>query len=601
MAHTEHDQRPTGTNPSDTIVHLDDSAVLSESRSEKGTDDAKTETQGQVEEDKNKKVKDLDALRNRLRPIMLYVVSTAQFLDIVNGASVSVALLPIAEDLKFSVSLMPWILNAYTITFAGLLLFSGRMGDLYGHRRIFLFGLFWFATWALVVSFSRSPVMFVVSRALQGMGAACTVPSAMALIAINYPAGPERTKAFSIFGAFGGMGAVVGILMAGGLIASIGWSWIFRVSAIVAIILLIVGFMAIQVVPKRQNAKVDYLGSITTILGVIGVVYYITMGTEDGWASPKTLPVLIVGLVLLAAFVWIETKVEHPIMPFRIWKSRLFTSSVIIAFFSMGMMQGVIYYGNLIFQQVYGWDSIQTALGFLVHALLAIVVLSILGRTLPRMRLKPLILFGFLLRCASALMFAFVTKDTSYWRLPFPALIVHVFGIGFSFLPVQITAVRDADNSDQGLVGAIYNTGLQLGGPFGIAILNAITVSTNGPTEHGGSVRGGPELMKGYKNSLFGIVAFGLVAFVVTAIMLPWDKPVVSTKKKDTASEDALETGGAKEELDSDADKERMEREIVLAKVESLTLDADLAGIPPVLQKDEDERTIASRAGESRT
>ncbi|KAF9362458.1 hypothetical protein BGX34_006163 [Mortierella sp. NVP85] len=598
MAQPEHDDKPTSTNPSDAVVHVDDRPLPIASPWPK---------------------RDLDSFRKSLRPVMLYVVSTAQFLDIVNGASVAVALLPIADDLKFTVSLMPWILNAYTITFSGLLLFSGRMGDLYGHRRIFLFGLFWFASWALVVSFSRSPVMFVIARAFQGIGAASTIPSAMALIATNYPAGPERTKAFSIFSAFGGLGAVVGILMAGGLIASIGWSWIFKVSAIGGYILLIVGYIAIPIVPKDEGGakpKVDYLGSATTIMGVIGIVYYITMGTEDGWASAKTLPILFVGISLLVAFLYIESKVSHPIMPFRIWKSRLFTSSVIIAFFSMGMMQGVIFYVNLIFQEVYGWSPIKTAVGFLVHALLAIVVFPALGRTLHKLRLKPLILSGFLLRCAAALMFAFVDEHTSYWSLLFPGLIIHVFGIAFSFLPVQITAIRDAENKDQGLVGAIYNTGLQLGGPFGIAILNAISVSTNESTGHGGSVRGGPQLMKGYKNALFGIVAFGLVAFVISALILPWDKPIRPGKastpeNKDLENPDTVvgEAVDGKEEV---IENKKIEQEIELTKIESLALDADLAGIPPVLQRDEhhhqevgiegdgdDESTIGS-PGENR-
>ncbi|KAF9335618.1 hypothetical protein BGZ91_010437, partial [Linnemannia elongata] len=216
-----------------------------------------------------KDLEGIDRLRQKLKPALLYVVSTAQFFDIVNGASVSVAILPIAQDLAFSVTEVLWILNAYTITFAGLLLLCGRLGDLFGHRRMFMFGVSWFALWALVVSFSTSPIMFVMARAFQGLGAACTVPSAMALIAINYPAGPERTKAFGIFGIFGGLGGITGILLAGGLIASIGWQWIFRISAIAAFILLAISFFVIPLTPpKAEKPKVDFLGAVTVTLGV---------------------------------------------------------------------------------------------------------------------------------------------------------------------------------------------------------------------------------------------------------------------------------------------------------------------------------------------
>ncbi|KAG0006368.1 hypothetical protein BGZ80_002526 [Entomortierella chlamydospora] len=566
--------------PSNTIINVDNAA------------NTKPSTAGNVEK-----------LRSSLRPIMLYVVSTAQFLDIVNGASVSVAIIPIAEDLKFGVALLPWILNAYTISFAGLLLFSGRMGDLYGHRRIFMFGLFWFASWALVVSFSRSPIMFVISRALQGVGAACTVPTAMALISTSYPPGPERTKAFSVFAAFGGLGAVVGILMAGGLIASIGWPWIFRVSAIAAYVLLILAFFVIPSSPKKSAADrphVDYLGSIASVSAVTGIVYYIIMGTEYGWANAKTLPVLFAALLCLAAFLYIESKVEHPIMPFRIWKSRLFATSVAIAFVLMAMMQGIIFYVNMIFQEVYGWSAIKTAVGFLVHALLAIVVFTILGRTIPRLPLKPLILAGFVFRCAAALMFAFVTENTSYWRLPFPALIVHVFGLGFSMLPVQITAVRDAANKDQGLVGAIYNTGLQLGAPFGIAILNVISISTNNQGA-GSTVQAGPELMKGYKNALFGIVAFGVFGFILTVIILPWDKPVRPPKPVTSETKDPESLGKPVEESKEEVEEEMaFEKEAEMDAIEALALDSELAIIPPSGEQDGDESTIASRAESSK-
>ncbi|KAF9915369.1 hypothetical protein BX616_006301 [Lobosporangium transversale] len=488
-----------------------------------------------------------EKLHEKMRPLLLYVVSTAQFIDVVNGASVAVAILPIADSLDFSIPQLPWILNAYTIAFAGLLILAGRLGDLFGHRRMFLFGLTWFGIWALVVSFSTNPIMFVIARALQGIGAACTVPTAMALIAINYPVGPQRTKAFSIFAAFGGMGAVVGLLLAGGLIASIGWEWIFRVSSIAAFLLLALGFLAIPVAPlKSEKPKIDYLGATTATVGVTGIVYYITTGVEEGWASAKTLPVFIIGILLIGAFIFIESKVESPLMPLRVWKTRVFAASVVLAFIQMAMFQGVIYYANLVFQEVYGWSPIKTAVGFLVHSLLAIVVFSILGRTLPRLPLKPIIIFGFLLRCITALLYTFVDENTSYWRLIFPALIIHIFGTGFSMLPLQVTAARDADNKDQGLVGAIYNTGLQLGAPFGLAILNVISISTNG--DNNGAVRGGPVLMKGYRNSFYGITALGLFGALLTLIILPWDRPNRPAKKAtDAATESKLEEGRSQE------------------------------------------------------
>ncbi|GJJ76933.1 hypothetical protein EMPS_09292 [Entomortierella parvispora] len=504
----------------------------------------------------------LDKLRTNLTPLLLYVVSTAQFLDVVNGASVSVAILPIAEGLQFKMPEVIWILNAYTIAFAGLLLVSGRLGDLFGHRRMFLAGLLWFSTWAIVVSFSSTPLMFIIARALQGMGAAGTVPTAMALIATNFAPGPERTRAFSVFAAFGGLGAVTGILLAGGLIASIGWPWIFRISAIAGLVLFVLGFLAIPVSPpKAEKPKIDWIGAATVSLGVTGIVYYISTGLEDGWASPKTLPVFFAGLILLSLFVFTESKVHSPLMPLRIWKNKSFASSVVLAFVSMGMFQGVIYFSNLVFQEVYGWTALQSAVGFLVHSLLAVVVFTTLGRVMPRLSLKPLIMTGFLLRCITALMFAFMNEHTSYWAIPFPAFIIHIFGVGFSLLPIQVTAVRDADNKDQGLVGGMYNTGLQLGAPFGIAIFNVIALSINGSSSDA-SVNGGPLLMKGYKNAFFGIVAFGIFGFLLTTALLPWDKPNRPAKATTTVSDIAVEAGAEDLEKGESAIESKLDSEV---------------------------------------
>ncbi|KAG0213151.1 hypothetical protein BGX33_003119 [Mortierella sp. NVP41] len=222
----------------------------------------------------------------KLTPAFLYVVSTAQFFDIANGASVAVAILIIAQDLDFAVTEVLWILNAYTISFAGLLLFPGRLSDLFGYRRIFKFGLFWIALWSLVVSFSTLPIMLILARALQGVGAASTIPTATALIATNYPVGPERTKAFSIFGAFGGLGAITGILLA----------------------------------VKTEKPKVDFLGAITATLGITCVVYYISTDVEYGWASPKTLPIFFLGLLLIISFLYLQSHVLAPLIPLRIWK-----------------------------------------------------------------------------------------------------------------------------------------------------------------------------------------------------------------------------------------------------------------------------------------
>ncbi|KAF9318635.1 hypothetical protein BG003_010885 [Podila horticola] len=496
----------------------------------------------------------------KCQPLMLYVVSMAQFLDIVSGASMTVAMLPIAKDLNFAVQDQQWLISAYALSFGGLLLIAGRMGDLFGHRRIFLAGLAWFCLWSTVNGFSRSPVMLCVSRALQGMGAAAQIPTALALIAIKYPVGQERTRALSIFGAIGAMGAVTGLLLSGALTSTIGWQWIFFICAIFSFILLIVGIFALPDAPGLHgvNPKVDIGGSFTATGGIVCVIYYISAGVETGWASAKTLPVLFVGLVLLAIFFVIEKRISYPIMPFHIWRHKAFSASFAIIFVMQASFQGFLYYSTLIFQEVLGYPIMRTSLSYLVHGLTAIVVYSILGRFLPRLPLKPFICLGFVFLSGSSLLFAFVTPTSTYWVLPFLGLITNVFGLGFVMLPAQITALRDAADDDQGVVGAIYNVGLQIGAPFGLAILTVISGNVNGHDPH----ITGAQKMEGYKWALIGDAAFGALGLILTLLFLPHVKPSMANKAEDRAVEEggvaAVETIGEKAEIESIGGKDEI-------------------------------------------
>ena len=390
---------------------------------------------------------------------------------------------------------------------------------MYGHRRVFLAGQVWFGIWSLVISFSTSPAMFCITRALQGIGASMSVPTALGLITTTFPAGPKRTRALSVFGGFGAAGAAVGLLIAGAFISSVGWEWIFRFSSIFSFLLFVSGYLVIPVAPpKVVTDKIDVAGAMTATSSIICIIYYISTGSATGWASVQTLPVLIAGLVLLAAFFWIELRlVKNPIMPFRIWRLKNFSSAFVAILFLMGQFQGFTYFTTLIFQNVMGYTSMQTALAFLAHSLFAVVTFTVLGKVLPKYRLKPFILTGFVFRCVAALMFAFVQSTTSYWTLPFLGLLVHVIGVGTSVLPAQITALKDAQNDDQGVVGALYSTGMQLGAPLGLVIVtliseNSVDMTVGMPVE---------EMMKSYRNGLFGVIALGVLGAVVTAFMMP--------------------------------------------------------------------------------
>ncbi len=403
---------------------------------------------------------------------------------------------------------------------------------MYGHRKVFLAGQVWFGLWSIIISFSTSPVMFCITRALQGIGASMSVPTALGLIATTFPTGPKRTSALSVFGGFGAAGAVVGLLLAGALISALTWNWIFRFSGIFSFVLFVLGYLAIPITaPKslhEKAQKIDVAGAFTATSSLICIIYYISTGSASGWASVQTLPVLAAGLVLLALFLWIEARlVANPIMPFRIWRLPSFSSAFVAILFLQGQFQGFVYFSTLILQNIMGYTSMQTALAFLAHSIATIVLFTVLGKILPRFkRFKPFILTGFVCRSVAAIMFAFVHSSTSYWTLPFLGLMVHVVGLGTSLLPAQITALKDAKNEDQGVVGALYSTGLQIGAPFGLAIVTAISENSvkldSAPA--GDATASNDLLMESYRNGLFGVAALGVLGMIVSAILLP-NKP----------------------------------------------------------------------------
>ncbi|KAF9581921.1 hypothetical protein BGW38_000892 [Lunasporangiospora selenospora] len=380
--------------------------------------------------------------------------------------------------------------------------------------------------------------MFIFARVLQGMGAANTVPSAMALVAIHYPEGPTRSKAFAVFRSFAVLGSIFGALLAGLVVSSLGWPWIFRASSITALL----SYFAIPLTPpKNERPKIDFTGAAMAMFGVAGVVYYMSSGFDYGWTSLETLPTFIISVFLLATFVFVETKVSDPIMPLRIWKYRTFSASVILAFAQMAMLQGIIFYTTMVMQEVFGWSVLKTALGLIIHPFLCMLIYIVMGKVMPHLRLKPLILFGTVIRCGATLLFSFADEHSSYFFFIFLPYIIHAFGVSFTTLPNQIMAIREVNNCDQGLVSAIYSTGLQLGAPFGIAILNVISIATNGNQEV--AEHGNPALMKGYRNAFYGIIGFGIVSFFLALFFLPWDKPSIPAAVS-RQEDEALETVG---------------------------------------------------------
>ncbi|KAF9946934.1 hypothetical protein BGZ72_011013 [Mortierella alpina] len=470
---------------------------------------------------------------NQMRGLLLALMSMAQMLDVINIASVTITLPDIMKEVGYKVDQLQWVTSAYALAYGAFLLIGGRLGDLFGHRRIYILGVTWFSIWAVVNGFAKDPIVMSVGRALQGMGAGFTVPSALAILTTTYPVGPERTQALAVFGGTGAVGSVIGVLLGGIFGSTIGWRWIFYITAIIGFIMTLLGFVVIPAElgeSKVADRRVDYMGITCFTVGIVTIIYYLSEGPSAGWAEAKTLAPFIVGLVLLVAFVVVEHKIDYPIMPFRIWRSRRLVASCLTIICVSAGINTLIFYSSLTFQNVMGYTPLKTSLAYIVHGVGAIVAIVALTKLVTMVRTKIIMIVGWFFFIASAILWAQVEHDSSYWSIPFPGFILNFLGMAPIWLCCQINSVTDAEDEDQGVVGAVYNVSLQIGAPIGIAISNIIANGRNAPTAVGA------ELLVGYKAAFYSFAIMGGVGLLVTVIFAANSDPA---KMKTSAGADA--------------------------------------------------------------
>ncbi|KAG0368136.1 hypothetical protein BGZ54_002572 [Gamsiella multidivaricata] len=366
-----------------------------------------------------------------------------------------------------------------------------------------------------------------VGRALQGTGAGFTVPSALAILTTTYPAGPERIRALSIFGGTAAIGSIVGVLLGGILGSTIGWRWMFYITGIIGFALTILGILVIpaeKAQGKAEDRRLDFFGMASFTLGIVGVIYYLSEGPAAGWAVAKTLAPFLIRVALLVCFIIIELRIDYPIMPLHIWRSRRFLASCATALCMMAAMNAHFYFVSLAFQNVLGYTSLKTSLGFIPHGVGSLIVVGILSVVIPLVRSKIVVVVGWFFLIASGVLWAQLKDTSSYWAVPFPSLILNMVAMACIWVTCQINSVADAADEDQGVVGAVYNLCLQVGAPIGIAISNIIANNKNPVTATGA------ELLPGYRAAFYSYVVISGVGLVVTLALYPNSDPVRGPK-----------------------------------------------------------------------
>ncbi|MHB1538983.1 MAG: MFS transporter [Solirubrobacteraceae bacterium] len=440
----------------------------------------------------------------------LVVVCLAMLMNALDGTVVNVALPRIQESLHFSQAGLAWVIDAYMISFAGLLLMSGRLGDLVGRKKVFVAGLLVFTGASAVCGVAGSEGVLIAARFVQGIGAALSSSVILAIIATEFPDPRERAKAMSayIFVAVGG--GSIGLLAGGALTQAIDWHWIFFINLPIGLVALLLGIWLVQENEGIGLSKgIDALGSLLVTAGLIVGVYAVVKSTSYGWVSAHTLLALALSLALLAAFVFVESRVANPIMPLRIFRVRGLASSSLVRGFMFIGMYGCFFIGTLYLEHTLRYGAMQTGLAFLPMTLVVAVLSSgITARLVHRFGPRTVVVPAIVLATAGLALLSQVGSHTSYA----PALLVSFLlmgaGMGAASVPLLTIAMAEVPNRDAGLASGIVNVSMQVAGALGVAVLGTISADRSRSLARGGQTLA-HALTGGYQ-----------LAFVVAAAMV---------------------------------------------------------------------------------
>jgi EmrB/QacA subfamily drug resistance transporter len=408
------------------------------------------------------------------RWLALAVVAIAQLMVVLDATIVNIALPSAQHALNISDANRQWIVTAYTLAFGGLLLLGGRVADYVGRKRAFLIGLVGFAGASALGGAANGAVMLFAARGLQGVFGALLAPAALSLITVTFTETKERAKAFGVFGAIAGGGSAIGLILGGLLTQYLDWRWCLFVNIPVAAIAFIAALPIVRESKAGGNTRYDVGGAVLSTLGLVSLVYVFTKAATDGWGSGVTLAFLGAAVVLLTAFVVLETRTENPLLPMRVILDRnrgaSYLTSVLLGSGLLGMFLFMTYY----LQQTLHYSALHAGIAYLPFSAGIVVTATVTARLLPRFGPRALMSTGALLATAAMVWLTQLTLHSSYVTGILPAFLVMSVGMGLVFVPLSNTALNGVANHDAGVASALVNTTQQVGGSLGTGLLNTI-------------------------------------------------------------------------------------------------------------------------------
>jgi EmrB/QacA subfamily drug resistance transporter len=441
--------------------------------------------------------------------LILALLAVAQFMVVLDSAIVNVALPAMEKALHFDQASLQWVVTSYTLAFGGFLLLGGRAADLYGRRRVLLAGIAGFTLLSLAIGLAPSSTLVIVLRALQGLAAAFMSPAALSILLTTFNEGKERTSALGIWSAIGSGGAAVGVLLGGVLTQYFGWEWNFYINVPIGIA---VFFGLRKFVPahaqEEADKNLDIPGALSVTSGLIGLVYTLVEAPVWGWTNPVTISLGLGSLLLLAAFIFNESRAKHPLMPLSIFKIRNVSGANLMMVPIMAGLMGMFFFVSLYIQNTLQYSPVMTGLSFLPIPIIIGITSTLAPRFMGHIGFKPLLVGGTALLALGTFLLSFVSAEGTYITNVLPGLLVMALGAGVTFVAVSVAATSGVPGREAGLASGLLSTSQQMGGALGLAVLSGIATMATASAQTTGEAE-----VAGYK------AAF-LAASILTAIAL---------------------------------------------------------------------------------
>jgi EmrB/QacA subfamily drug resistance transporter len=455
------------------------------------------------------------------RWLALTVLCLGVLMIVLDTTIVNVALPSIRADLGFSEATLAWVVNAYVLTYGGFLLLGGRLGDLFGHRKLFLLGLVSFTIASLACGLAGSREWLVIARGIQGLGGAVVTAVALSLIMDLFTEPAERAKAMGVYGFVCAGGGSVGVLLGGLLVSTLSWHWVFLVNLPIGLAVFVASLRLLPAVHGSSDMKhLDVGGALSVTAALIIAVYAIVDGNQAGWLSARTLGMLAGAVALFVLFLFIETRVRAPLVPLKLFRLRNLAIANVVGVLWAGAMFAWFFLSALYLQLVLGYGPMEVGLAFLPgNLVMAACSLGLSARIVMRFGIRRPLAGGLLVAAIGLALFARAPVDGHFLVDVLPGMVLLGLGAGIAFNPVLLAAMNDVEPRDSGLASGVVNTAFMMGGALGLAILASLAAARTGAALDAGSAQA-VALNAGYRVAFLAGTGFALAAALLGGLLL---------------------------------------------------------------------------------